>query len=245
MELLVEIAVTDLVTAQSAAKGGADRIELCCGLSEGGLTPSLGLIRQCREKLDTPLFPILRPRSGDFLYTEEEFELLLYDLAVCRGLGCDGVVAGFLLKDGRVDVKRTAQVVNKAYPMEVTFHRAFDRCLDPFEALEVLCEVGCNRILTSGQQLKAIDALELIGQLVTAADGRIIIMPGSGVLPANIKEIRERTGAVEFHASLRSTVNSNMAFRNPVFEAEQDYLNAAVQEEAVRELKKALSSAAD
>jgi copper homeostasis protein len=127
--------------------------------------------------------------------------------------------------------------------MEVTFHRAFDRCRDPFEALEALCELGCNRILTSGQQVKAIDALDLIQQLVQAADGRIVIMPGSGVQPDNIKEIRDRTGAVEFHASLRSTVNSAMAFRNPVFEAEQDYLNPAVQEEMVQALRKALSDA--
>jgi copper homeostasis protein len=243
MELLIEIAVTDFTTAQSAVKGGADRIELCCGLSEGGLTPSLGLIKQCREKLDTQLFPILRPRGGDFLYTAAEFELLLQDLLVCKQFGCDGVVAGFLTKEGQIDKARTARVVEMAYPMEVTFHRAFDRCRDPFEALEILCELECDRILTSGQQVKAIDALDLIGQLVQAADGRIVIMPGSGVQPDNIKEIRDRTGAVEFHASLRSTVNSVMAFRNPVFEAEQDYLNPAVQEERVQALKKALSGA--
>lgn len=241
MELLIEIAVTDFITAQSAVKGGADRIELCCGLSEGGLTPSFGLIKQCREKLNTQLFPILRPRSGDFLYTDDEFELLLHDLALCKEIGCDGIVAGFLTREGAVDLKRTAAVINRAYPMEVTFHRAFDRCRDPFEALEQLAALGCSRILTSGQQLKAIQALDLLQQLVQVADNRIIIMPGSGVTPQNINEIKAKTGANEFHASLRTTHPSDMHFRNPVFEPEQDYLNPAIQESTVQQLKAALT----
>lgn len=237
---VVEIAVTDFTTAQSAVKGGADRIELCAGLSEGGITPSFGLIKQCREQLRTTLFPIIRPRSGDFLYTEREFELMMYDIGLCRQLGCDGVVIGFLQKDGQIDAKRTAQAVQEAYPMQVSFHRAFDRCRDPFEALEVIIQTGCVRILTSGQQVKAIDALDMLQQLVEVAGNRIGIMPGSGVTAMNIDTIRERTGAREFHASLRTTNKSDMQFVNPVFTKENDYINPAVHEEAVKSLRMAL-----
>lgn len=237
---VIEIAVTDFITAQSAMKGGADRIELCTGLSEGGLTPSFGLIRQCREKLGIAAFPIIRPRSGDFLYTKDEFEIMLQDIRLSKQLGCEGIVTGLLLSDGSIDVERTERVVAEAYPMDVTFHRAFDRCRDPFEALEVLCEAGCTRILTSGQQPKAMEALDLLRQLVVAAGDRIIIMPGSGVNPANIREIREKSGASEFHASLRSTAPSAMEFVRPVFVPEHDYANAAVSEEMVKSMRLAL-----
>lgn len=237
---VVEIAVTDFITAQSAVKGGADRIELCAGLSEGGITPSFGLIKKCREQLNTTLFPIIRPRSGDFLYTQEEFELMMYDVGMCRQLGCNGVVAGFLQQDGQIDARRTAQVVQEAYPMQVTFHRAFDRCRDPFEALEVIIQTGCARILTSGQQPKAIDALGMLQRLVSAAGNRISIMPGSGVTAMNVEEIKEKTGAREFHASLRTTSKSEMHFVNPVFVKENDYVNPAVHEEAVKSLRMAL-----
>lgn len=237
---VVEIAVTDFITAQSAVKGGADRIELCAGLSEGGITPSFGLIKQCREQLNTTLFPIIRPRSGDFLYTREEFELMMYDVGVCKQLGCNGVVVGFLQQDGQIDARRTAQVVQEAYPMQVTFHRAFDRCRDAFEALEVIIQTGCTRILTSGQKPKAIDALDTLRQLVSAAGNRISIMPGSGVTAMNVEEIKEKTGAREFHASLRTTSKSDMHFVNPAFVKENDYINPAVHEEAVKSLRMAL-----
>jgi len=236
----IEIAVTDFITAQSAVKGGADRIELCAGLSEGGITPSYGLIKKCREQLSTTLFPIIRARSGDFLYTQEEFELMLEDIAVCRQLGCDGVVVGFLQADGQVDAKRTELAVQAAGPMQVTFHRAFDRCRDALEGMEVIIQAGCSRILTSGQQPRAIDALDTLRKLVAAAGNRIIIMPGSGVTPMNVDTIREKTKAREFHASLRTTAKSHMQFVNPVFVPEQDYINPAVHEEAVRSLKQAL-----
>ncbi|BAV08785.1 copper homeostasis protein [Filimonas lacunae] len=236
----IEIAVTDFITAQSAVKGGADRIELCTGLSEGGLTPSFGLIQQCREKLHTTLFPIIRSRSGDFLYTEDEYELMLQDIRICKQLQCDGVVIGFLTRDGQIDAARTARAVQEAYPMQVTFHRAFDRCRDPFEALDVIVQTGCARILTSGQQVKAVEALDVIQQLVAAAGNRISIMPGSGVSAFNIEDIKNKTGAREFHASLRTTAKSEMQYVNPAFIKENDFVNPAVHEEAVRSLRMAL-----
>ncbi|MCU7548787.1 copper homeostasis protein CutC [Chitinophagaceae bacterium LB-8] len=240
MDYTIEIATTDFITTESAVKGGADRIELCSAISEGGLTPSMGHIRKCREMFDLPIFPIIRPRSGDFLYTDEEFDLMMSDVKLCKELGCNGVVIGFLLNDGMIDKVRIETVVRAAYPMEVTFHRAFDRCKDPFIALEELIEAGCQRILTSGQQIKATDGLDLIKQLIEAAGDRIIIMPGSGLNPANIKYVAEATGAREFHGALRSSAESKMEFMLPSFAAIGDYINPAIKENDVREFKKAL-----
>lgn len=237
---IIEIAVTDFTTAKSAVEGGADRIELCTGLSEGGVTPSYGLIKQCREKLDITLFPIIRSRSGDFLYTEEEFQLMLDDIRLCKELGCDGVVIGFLQQDGQIDAVRTAIAVQEAYPMQVTFHRAFDRCRDAFEALEVIVQCGCARILTSGQQVRAVEAVEMLKKLVDVADNRIIILPGSGVSETTIQTLKNGTGAKEFHASLRTTDPSGMLYVNPVFVKENDYINPAVHAAAVKRLRAAL-----
>jgi copper homeostasis protein len=236
----IEIATTDFVTTESAVKGGADRIELCSAIAEGGLTSSYGHIKKCRENFDLPILPIIRPRSGDFLYTEEEFDLMLTDVKLCKELGCNGVVTGFLLKDGSIDRKRIETVVHLAYPLEVTFHRAFDRCKDPFVAVEALIEAGCKRILTSGQKLKAPDGLDLIRKLVVAARERIIIMPGSGLTPTNIQQVAEVTGAKEFHGALRNTCESKMEFRIPEFAAAGDYINPAINENEVYALKKAL-----
>ena len=238
---MIEIATTDFRTAEAAAKGGADRIELCSAISEGGLTPSHGLIKRCREKFSTPLFPIIRPRSGDFLYNEEEFDIIKSDVLLCRQFSCDGIVVGFLRADGSIDEKKTGTIVDLAFPMEVTFHRAFDRCKDPFTAVENIIKAGCQRILTSGQELKATEGIELIKQLVELADDRIVIMPGSGIKPSNIKQIAQATGAVEFHAALRSTVKSQMDFVVSAFDAEGDYLNASIDAEEVKALREALS----
>ncbi len=196
MNYIIEIATTDFTTTKFAVEGGADRIELCAALSDGGTTPSYGTIKKCRENFDVQLFPMIRSRSGDFLYDDKEFDVMMADLKLCRDLGCDGVVVGLLTKDGSIDRKRTAKLIETAYPLEVTFHRAFDRCNNPFEALEQLIEMRCQRILTSGQQQFAIDGAELISKLVKAANGRIIIMAGSGVRKENIKALAEKSGAV-------------------------------------------------
>ncbi len=241
MNYRIEIATTDFTTTQWAVEGGADRIELCAALTEGGTTPSYGTIKQCRERFEVPLFPIIRSRSGDFLYSSEEFQLMMEEVKLCRQLGCDGVVIGLLNRDGTIDLPRTAKLVDAAYPLEVTFHRAYDRCKDPFEALEQLIEMGCQRILTSGQQPTAPQGMDLIAQLVKAADERIIIMPGSGVRKENVKELAEKTGAVEFHSSLRSKTKSPMAFIHPAFaESEESYTNPFIDPNEVKAFKKAL-----
>ncbi len=237
----IEIATTDYTTVKSAVEGGADRIELCTALSEGGLTPSFGLIQQCRKDFDVTLFPIIRCRAGDFLYTEAEFEVMKKDALLCKQAGCDGVVIGFLNRDGRINKKWTAELVKLVYPLEVTFHRAFDRCRDPFEALEDIIDAGCQRILTSGQQPTAPQGMELIRQLVAAANDRIIILPGSGVRVNNIKELAEKTGAVEFHSSLKSKARSRMDFVHPAFaDSEESYYTSAIEADEVKALRAAL-----
>jgi copper homeostasis protein len=238
---LVEIATSDFVTTAAAVEGGAHRIELCANLAEGGVTPSQGTIRQCREKFQVSIYPIIRPRGGDFLYTNDEFRIMLQDVQFCKQLGCDGVVIGLLNEDGSIDIKRTSALVEAAYPLGVTFHRAFDRCRDPFEALEQLISIGCERILTSGQKPSAPDAIELIASLNNIADDRIIIMPGSGVRKDNVKELADKTGCVEFHSSLRAKAKSKMQFIHPAFaSSEESYNNNYIDPAEVKAFTEAL-----
>jgi copper homeostasis protein len=240
LNYLIEIATTDFASAEAAVNGGADRIELCTALSEGGLTPSFGLIKKCREKFNVPLFPIIRPRAGDFLYTDDEYRVIKNEIALCKELGCDGIVIGFLKEDGSIDKKRVRKTVERAYPMEVTFHRAFDRCIDPVKAMEDIIEAGCQRILTSGQQVTAMEGVELIKELIRIADNRIIIMPGSGIKTGNIKAIAEATGAEEFHAALCSSIKSKMEFMHPLFI--DNYVHPGLLEDDVRLLKQLLTN---
>lgn len=241
MQYTIEIATADYSTTKAAVEGGADRIELCAALSDGGTTPSAGTIKKCREAFSVPLFPIIRPRSGDFLFTEDEYEIMLHEIRMCKQLRCDGVVVGLLERDGSVPTAKLAKLVALAYPMEVTFHRAFDRCLNPLGALEEIIEAGCQRLLTSGQQPTAPQGQELIAQLITAAADRIVVMPGSGVRKENIRELAQKTGAVEFHSSLRSKQKSGMTYVHPAFAgSEESYVNPAIDPENVRALKKAL-----
>ena len=229
------------MTTKAAVEGGADRIELCASLVEGGTTPSYGTILQCRETFNVNLFPIIRPRGGDFLYTEEEFRIMLKEVKLCKEVGCEGVVIGLLQADGSIDVKRTEALIKAAYPLEVTFHRAFDRCKNPFEALEQLIAMGCQRVLTSGQKPIVMEGLDTLIELVKAADDRIIIMPGSGVRKENIRLLAEKTGAVEFHSSLRGKAKSQMEFIHPAFAAsEESYTNPAINPEEVKALRNAL-----
>ena len=240
-QYIIEIATSDFATTRSAVEGGADRIELCANLTEGGTTPSYGHLKKCREAFPVPLFPIIRPRGGDFLYTDEEFEIMVHDVRLCKELNCDGIVIGLLNADGSIDVKRTAKLIDTAYPLGITFHRAFDRCRDPFEAMEQLIEIGCERILTSGQQPEAPEGVELIAQLNKVADDRIIIMPGSGVRKENIKMLAEKTGCVEFHSSLRGKINSKMEFIHPAFaDSAESYSNNYIDPGEVKALKECL-----
>ena len=241
MNYIIEIATSDFNTTRSAVEGGADRIELCANLAEGGTTPSLGTIKKCREAFDILLYLIIRPRGGDFLYSKDEFEIMMNDVKLCKQLGCDGIVIGLLNMDGTIDMVRTAQLVEAAYPLGVTFHRAFDRCRDTFEALEQLIEIGCERILTSGQKPSVVDGVELIAELNKIADERIIIMPGSGVRKENIKMLAEKTGCTEFHSSLRSKTKSPMQFVHPGFAgSEESYYNNFISCQDVILLKEAL-----
>lgn len=241
MKYIIEIATSDFATTKSAVEGGADRIELCANLAEGGTTPSLGTIKRCRETFDVLLYPIIRPRGGDFLYNKDEYEIMLQDVKLCKQLGCDGVVIGLLNMDGTIDMARTSELIEVAYPIGVTFHRAFDRCKEPFVAMEELIEIGCERILTSGQKPSVMDGVDLVAELNKKADDRIIIMPGSGVRKENIKMLAEKTGCVEFHSSLRSKTKSPMQFVHPGFEgSEESYLNNAIDVEEVRELREKL-----
>jgi copper homeostasis protein len=242
LKYIIEIATTDFDSTEAAVKGGANRIELCSALSEGGLTPSFGLIKTCRQKFSLPIFPIIRPRGGDFLYNNEEYSIIKNDVALCKEIGCDGVVVGFLKKDGSIDKKRIAKIVERAYPMEVTFHRAFDRCIDPFEALEEIIDSGCQRILTSGQELTAMEGVELIKKLISTADGQIVIMPGSGLKKENIRKVAELTGAEEFHAALRNSLKSKMEFNHPSFQSSGNYEQPGILEEDVRGFKQELQT---
>jgi len=238
---IIEIATSDFETTKSAVAGGADRIELCANLAEGGTTPSYGTIKKCRELFSVALYPIIRPRGGDFLYTNEEFASMLLDVKLCKELDCDGIVIGLLNSDGTIDKKRTSQLVETAYPLGVTFHRAFDRCLDPFIAMHELIEMGCERILTSGQQPSVIDGVNLVASLQKIANENIVIMPGSGVRKENIKMLEEKTGCVEFHSSLRGKTKSLMQFVHPNFiNSDESYMNNEISPDEVRALRNAL-----
>jgi copper homeostasis protein len=208
---VIGFTVESCLIAQAA---GAHRIELCDNPSEGGTTASYGFIKTARENLSIELYPIIRPRGGDFLYSEIEFEVMKADVEISKNLGCDGVVIGMLNADGTVDKKRCKELVDIAYPMKVTFHRAFDRTNDPFRAMEDIISIGCERILTSGQKNLAIDGEELLNKLVKQANNRIIIMPGSGVKSDNIKTLVKNTNATEFHTSARTFIDSKMEFIN-------------------------------
>jgi copper homeostasis protein len=243
MNTIIEIASSDFVTTRSAVEGGADRIELCANLAEGGTTPSRGHIIKCRESFSVQLFPIIRPRGGDFLYSKDEFGIMANDIDLCKQASCDGIVVGLLNIDGTIDMIRTGDLVEQAYPMSVTFHRAFDRCLDPYIALEELIEIGCERVLTSGQKQTAEDGIDLIAELNRLANGRIVIMPGSGVRKENIRMIADRTGCTEFHSSLRGKVKSQMEFIHPAFgEESESYINNAIEPRQVRELREQLAN---
>jgi copper homeostasis protein len=238
--MLLEICAFNLPAALVAQRAGADRIELCAGPEEGGVTPSAALIRMARSQLRIPVYPIIRPREGDFLYSEEEFRVMLGDVEICKELGCDGVVIGMLLADGSVDQLRCARLVEAAYPMGVTFHRAFDRVADPFEAMEAIIRIGCERILTSGQRPVAMEGAELLFQLVREADERIVIMPGSGVRAGNIAELAAKTGAVEFHTSARVAQASAMEFVNGGMKEDLSMVMAG--EEEIARIKQIIST---
>jgi len=214
MSYSLEICCYNYQSCIIAAQAGADRIELCADAAEGGTTPGYGTIKLVKEKTSIDVFPIIRPRGGDFFYDDEEFTVMKTEILLCKDLGCEGVVIGMLKQDGSIDKERCKQLVALAYPMSVTFHRAFDRALNPFEALEDIIQIGCERILTSGHKPTALEGAHLLNDLIRQANDRIIIMPGSGIRAANIIEVAKTTGAIEFHSSASIKVDSSMQFIN-------------------------------
>jgi copper homeostasis protein len=233
--MILEIAVFNIQSAMLAANAGADRIELCENAYDGGTTPSYGYLKTAREKISIPVFPIIRARGGDFFYTDDEFAVMQKDVLLCKDLGFEGVVIGLLNKDATVNKERTKRLVDLAYPMEVTFHRAFDRTKDALQSLEDIIDCGCQRILTSGQVPNAFDGKDLIKKLIEQADERIFIMPGSGVRSNNIKEIADYTGATELHSSARKNITTEIKFVNK--NMQEDLQNISVDVDEIKKMK--------
>jgi copper homeostasis protein len=212
--MIIEIVVYNIESALRAQEGGADRIELCDNPADGGTTPSYGVIEAVRQNVSIDLFVMIRPRGGDFYYSNYDFHCMKRDIMQCQKISVDGLVFGILNPDGTIDKKRCKELIDKARPLKVTCHRAFDMTRDPFEALEDCIEVGFDRILTAGQQAQAIKGTDLISELIRKADGRISIMPGSGVNEETVSEIVAKTKAKEVHFSAVAFRESPMNFRN-------------------------------
>jgi copper homeostasis protein len=210
----VEICVDSATSALAAQRGGADRVELCDNLLEGGTTPSAGSIKVARRGLKIGLQVMIRPRGGDFLYSKDELEVMQEDIRMAKELGADGVVFGCLTAQGDIDCVRTEALVRLARPLKVTFHRAFDMCRDAHRGLEELIGLGVERVLTSGQEASCIEGLELIAALQKQAAARIVVLPGGGLTPRNIGKFVAATGVTEVHLSARRTVESAMTYRN-------------------------------
>ena len=208
----LEICSNSPQSALFAAEGGASRIELCQNLENGGTTPSYGQIVQARKLVDIGIHVLIRPRAGDFVYSNLEFDEMLADVQFCKDTGCDGVVIGVMNRDATVDVERTKALIEAARPMHVTFHRAFDKCADPIASLAILIQLGIDRLLTSGLQNKAEEAVTLLKELVDYAAGNIVVMPGAGVDSSNMEMILNATGAKAIHSSAKVTIASTMVY---------------------------------
>jgi len=236
----LEIAANSLASALAAQEGGADRVELCENLGEGGCTPSYGTLAMARERLRVPLYVLIRPRGGDFLFDALERDTMLRDIELCVRLGCDGVVIGALTQDGEVDVALCRELVAAARPLGVTFHRALDVARDPQAALDTAIALGCERVLTSGAHASAIEGADTIAALVQRATGRIGVMAGAGITPDNVRDLVQRTGVREVHASAKAPRESTMrlARRLPGLETQWSQSDG----DTVRALRKALQS---
>ena len=214
--ITMEVCCYNLESVVYAQAAGADRIELCANRHQGGTTPSYGMLEVVRQNVDLPIFSMIRPRGGDFLYGKEELEVMLHDIQMAIELGLEGVVMGALRKDGQVDIEVMRRLIEVARPMEVTFHRAFDVASGPLESLQKLIDLGIDRILTSGQKNKAREGVDLLAQLVQDAGDKIIILVGGGVEEHTLPEIMQKTHALEYHVSAKTKVDSGMTHRNHV-----------------------------
>ncbi len=238
--ITIEVVCYNITSVLNAVKGGANRIELCDSPGDGGATPSAGMIATAKKLTTLPIFVMIRPRGGDFLYSDEEFEVMKADIGTAKSLGADGVVLGILTSDGKIDLDRSRELVKLAHPMKVTCHRAFDMTDDPFTALESCVATGFDRILTSGQQSGVGKGMDLLAQLVAKAASRIVIMPGAGVSEDNVTQLVETTGAKEIHISGKAFENSPMIFRNPAVAMGSDpreYQRLIVDPERVKRIR--------
>jgi copper homeostasis protein len=238
--MLLEVCAFNLQSSIIAEKVGAKRVELCENPADGGTTPSYGTIKQTREKIGISLYPIVRPRGGNYFYDDNEFEIIKQDILLCKELGCDGISTGISKLNGEIDTERLKRMVEWAYPMGVTCHRVFDATPDPLQALEDIITCGCERVLTSGQRSSAPEGIDLLSKLVNLAAGRIIIMPGAGVRSTNIEMLISNTGATEYHTSARMTAPDPVTFRNPaILDATNWYL---ANEEELRKIMEVLNA---
>jgi copper homeostasis protein len=243
--MILEICVDSVESAIASQAGGAQRVELCSDLNEGGITPSTGLIQAVRKHVSIEVFAMVRPRGGDSFYTSYEYDVMRADVSDMKELGVDGIVVGMLDQDGQVDVERTRELVQLAHPMQVTFHRAFDMSADLDASLEQVIETGADRILTSGGVQTVTQGAERVTHLIDKSKGRIGIMVGGGIRQENIRKIALRTGATEFHCSLRIRTQSPVTFRNLSLKlgsvANDEFARYVVLEENVRGLSDTLS----
>ena len=236
MKAIMEVCAFNIQSAIIAEKAGAARVELCDNPVEGGTTPSYGTIRQTREKISISLYPIIRPRSGNYFYDDNEMAIIKHDIMMCKELGCDGISIGVQKLNGQIDIDKFKLIVVWAYPRGVTCNRAFDVTPDPYAALENLIECGCERVLTSGQKTAAPEAGVLLHKLVKQAGDRIIVMPGAGIKSSNIEKLITESGAKEYHGSARKIIENPMLFENLLV---NDFGN--VYETDEHELRKILS----
>lgn len=244
-QVLIEVCVDSVESALAAERGGAGRIELCSNLLEGGITPSAGLIETVRARISIPIQVMIRPRSGDFYYSEEEIRVMRHDIATAKNLKANGIVFGILTPTGQVDVDRARQLVDSSRPLAVTFHRAFDMTNDLFRALEDVYATGAHRILTSGGEQTSLQGIETIAALVKSADDRIAIIAGAGINPDSAPTLVARTGVREVHVGLSSSLPSPMLHQNPRVSMGKmpgrEYLRSQVREEDVRALRHAIN----
>lgn len=221
--ILLEVCVDSILSLKEAIKGGADRIELCSSLNEGGLTPSYGFIEKAKEISPIPIFVLVRPRAGNFFYSEEEFDIIIKDIENAKELGADGIVTGFLDSKSCIATDQTSKAVETSYPLPFTFHRAFDVSSDNnINAIELLKKSGVNRLLTSGKKPTAHEGIETIKELVSLSRGDLEILAGSGVNPTNALDIIGQTGVKEIHASCKTTIKNNIQNNNTIAMGQND-----------------------
>lgn len=209
---IIEICLESVESVIAAEKGGADRVELCSDLFEGGLTPTIGTVKTALKKSNIKINAMIRPRGGDFCYSDEEFEVMKEDIKAFKETGINGIVFGILTPEGDVDVKRSKEIIELARPLAVTFHRAFDMTRDPYKSLEELIELGVDRVLTSGQEATVPEGADLLEELVQIAGDRIIVMPGCGITERNFPKLRDKIKAKEYHIYLPYETTSKMKF---------------------------------